>query len=540
MNNQKALSWLVFLGMAGCTVHSPLASNTSTLLLRVSLQNGRSTQTVVSPKTIADIQRIEIIPYQEVSTGSYAPISRINACTTTLEDPNLLKVIRNAPLDLAGTLEVRGLKPHTRYRIYGQAYDAQNNLISTQDSTSYLEVAIADDDCPTIGTLPVKLADSLFDAQLQLNVDVDTPFYSAVDVSLLCLSATPTYSVASPTSPNLGYSRYSFTFSNLRANSNYQIEAHASGASTVQGFSVSNDNVLPSISLILAPMANVESLAGGVFNTPTEVAAANDGRVYVADPEGSRVYKVEGGGAIPFVGTGMYGFSTEYMPADQTDIARPTGVAVSNFGNVYVVDRDNYMIYKINPDRTLQILAGCGGVDYMDGSGPAYEGLLNWPTCIAVDANENVFFTEQDPPRIRKIDNSGTLSTITSTGFVTPGSLTVEPSGALLVVDMGDNRVKRVDKGMVSTVAGNGVNASSGDGGSPLDASLAGPNGVAMDPRGNIFISEANTGRVRCISPSGRIHTVAVGLNNPGGLASDGQGNVYVVDTGTHCLKRLR
>ena len=112
------------------------------------------------------------------------------------------------------------------------------------------------------------------------------------------------------------------------------------------------------------------------------------------------------------------------------------------------------------------------------------------------------------------------------------GSGAVDSSGNFYFVDLSVNKVLKLSpSGLLTAVAGNGLRGYSGDGGSALHASLYNPFGVAVDSSGNLFISDANNGRIRKVTSDGNISTIASGLSQPQGVAVDASGVVYIADT---------
>ena len=190
---------------------------------------------------------------------------------------------------------------------------------------------------------------------------------------------------------------------------------------------------------------------------------------------------------------------------------------------------------------------------------------------VAVDSAGNLFFSDTNNNRVRKVDTSGNISTVAGTGtdgfngdgiaatsadLSFPTGIAIDPAGNLFIVDAGNERVRKVDtSGNISTVAGTGIGGFSGDGSAATSAQLAGPLGVAVDPAGNIFIADASNERVRKVDTSGNISTVAgtgtggfngdgiaatsARLNSPQGVAVDPAGNLVIADSFGHRIRRV-
>jgi sugar lactone lactonase YvrE len=209
---------------------------------------------------------------------------------------------------------------------------------------------------------------------------------------------------------------------------------------------------------------------------------------------------------------------------------------------------------------------GTGG----DG-GPATGASLNWPYSVAMDVAGNVFIAESGGNKVRKVDTNGVITTIAGTGAAGfsgdgglatnavvngPADMGVDGLGNIYISDAVNNRIRKVDKnGIISTVAGNGTAAFSGDGGLATNASLNFPSGIFVDVAGNVLFADYNNHRVRRIGQNGGITTVAgngfaslsgdggaatnASLNYPAGVAADNSGNVYIADYGNSRIRRV-
>lgn len=140
---------------------------------------------LVSKRTAADIDRLQLVPYRQDSIGSFAPISQLTGLAVEPGDPQSLVLTMERPVAFNRQIRLEGLRPRTRYRILAKAFDNSGALISTTDSRSFVEVTVDTDDRPEIPLkLPVKLIDSPFEGRSTVNLSVDGPLEEVRDVWL--------------------------------------------------------------------------------------------------------------------------------------------------------------------------------------------------------------------------------------------------------------------------------------------------------------------------------------------------------------------
>jgi uncharacterized protein (TIGR03437 family) len=213
-------------------------------------------------------------------------------------------------------------------------------------------------------------------------------------------------------------------------------------------------------------------------------------------------------------GTGTAGAGSEGVAAGTSSLNSPMGVAVDPAGNILIADTYNHRIRQVAADRKIRTIAGTG----TGGSGP--DGRL-----------------------------------ATATALRGPHAICVDRAGSLYIVDTSNHRVLRVSSGgIVQAVAGNGSPGSSGDGGAALLAQLNQPQACALDSFGNLYIADTLNHRIRKVSPSGIVSTVAgtqagmagdggpangATLDLPAGVAVDDSGDIYISDTGNHRIRQV-
>ena len=270
---------------------------------------------------------------------------------------------------------------------------------------------------------------------------------------------------------------------------------------------------------------------------PQGVAVDAAGNLFVADTFNHRIRQVSPDGIISTVaGNGIRGLSGDGGPATNASLANPDGLAVDAAGNLFIADSSNHRIRRVSPDGIISKVAGSefGGFFSGDG-GPATNAAVAFPRGLALDTAGNLFIADTLNFRIRRVSPDGIISTVagngterfsgdggaaTSASLVRPQAVAVDAAGNLFIADTFNHRIRQVSPdGIISTVAGNGIRGFSGDGGPATNASLD-PDGLAVDAAGNLFIADFGNGRIRRVSPDGIISTVAG--NGRGGFSGDG------------------
>jgi sugar lactone lactonase YvrE len=270
--------------------------------------------------------------------------------------------------------------------------------------------------------------------------------------------------------------------------------------------------------------------------------------------------------ALPPLITTVAGVGRPFLgnngPATQAGLGEVTGVAFDSAGNLFVSDLSHHVVVKITPTGTASIYAGTGEIGFSGEGGPATQAKLNFPYAIAVDSSNNLYIADLDNNLIRKVTLDGKITTFAGGGqdanntpvegafrtntFLTPNGLAVDSAGNIYTSDGNHNLIRKIrTDGTVVTVAGNGTNGFSGDGGLATSASLNALNAaVAVDSAGNLFITDNL--RVRKIGTNGIINTIAgtgayghtgdggpavnATLEGTSGLFVDGAGNLYVAE----------
>ena len=297
--------------------------------------------------------------------------------------------------------------------------------------------------------------------------------------------------------------------------------------------------------------ANAASLT-----TPYAVAVDAPGNYYIADLGNNNIRMVNNKAIISTIaGTGAPGFSGDGGSATKAALNQPGGVAVDAAGNIYIADQWNLRIRKI-ASSNINTVAGNGLFSYSGDGGPAAQAELYSPQGVAIDSAGNLYIADSHNGVVRKVAGDGSISTLAGSSLKDPRGLAIDTAGNVYVSDFHGNVVKKIaPDGTVTTVAGNGSAGFGGDGGAATSAQLNGPFGVAVDASGNLYIADFANNRIRQVSPTGGITTVAgsgaqgyfgdggpatqAGLNGPLGVAVDTAGNLYIADTNNNVIRKL-
>ncbi len=305
--------------------------------------------------------------------------------------------------------------------------------------------------------------------------------------------------------------------------------------------------------------------AAASFSYLSGIATDSAANIYVADKWNSTIRKITSDGVVTtLAGTpGIYGSADGSGPA--ASFYYPTGVATDSAGNVYVADYN--IIRKITPAGVVSTLAGTPGVGgSSDGIGAAAS--FNYPSGIAADSLGNVYVADSNNDTIRKITPAGVVSTLAGTPGVTgstdgtaaaasfyfPTGVATDSAGNVYVADSDNDTIRKITPaGRVSTLAGTPAIYGSADG-TGAAASFTGPDGVATDIAGNVYVADFDNNTIRKITPAGVVTTLegtpgiygsangtgaAASFHFPAGLATDSAGSIYVADSGNNTIRKI-
>jgi hypothetical protein len=271
----------------------------------------------------------------------------------------------------------------------------------------------------------------------------------------------------------------------------------------------------------------------------TGVAADAKGNVYILDGGNRNIRKVSAAGIISTIGgkeivSHGFGSSGDGGSATAAELKNISSIAVDAHGNVYLGDTYNCVVRKIKTTGIINTFAGSFSTlgDYGDGCSATAAnlgGVFGGIGGVAIDAAGNVIFADAGAGKIRKVNTAGKISTIAGTGISGysgdggkatqaklnhPHGVAIDSKGNIYFADVLNNRIRKIStSGIISTIAGTGISGFSGDGHEATAAQVRMPDDVAVDKEGNVLIADNN--RIRKVSTSGIITTIAGG-DNPG------------------------
>jgi uncharacterized protein (TIGR03437 family) len=307
------------------------------------------------------------------------------------------------------------------------------------------------------------------------------------------------------------------------------------------------------------------------LHQPVNVAVDATGSIYIADTGNFRVRKVSNGIMTTVAGNGTYNSTGDGGLAVNASFQAPYAVAVDSAVNLFIADNVRNIIREVSKGVITTVV---GGGKPESGVGPAMSIFLADPSGVAVDPAGSIYIADTGYSRILKFTN-GAITTVAGTpgghgfggdgGLATnallygPSGIAVDSLGTLFIADSGNNRIRRVSNGVITTVAGNGTRGFGGDGGPAISAMLNDPTGVAVDSAGNLYIADRDNNRIRKVV-GGVISTLAgnglggafgsfggdggpainAGLSLPSGIVLDSVGNVYIADSGNQSIRILK
>ena len=257
---------------------------------------------------------------------------------------------------------------------------------------------------------------------------------------------------------------------------------------------------------------------------PSAIAYDAVGNLYIADTDRNQVFEATLGGALLKVaGNGTQGFSGDGGAATSAELNKPQGLAFGSDGTLYIADTGNARIRAVSAG-VISTFAGTGTAGYSGDGGAANTVSFRSPTALAVDATGALLVCDTADQRVRRIGN-GVVTTLAGSGVQgfagdgaaatlaeldSPAGIAVAADGRVFIADTHNQRIRVVaTNGAISTFAGTGQRGFAGDGGSAAAAMLSAPRGLAFSSMGALLIADSDNQRVRSISSTGVITTLA-------------------------------
>jgi hypothetical protein len=284
-----------------------------------------------------------------------------------------------------------------------------------------------------------------------------------------------------------------------------------------------------------------------LFAYPYGISCDGAGHIYIVDSGNNAIRVTTTSGAVTTVaGAGSLSPGSSDGVGGAARFSNPSGVAADNLGNVYVADTNNSTIRKITSGGTVTTFAGAAGATgTTDGTGSAAR--FNAPAGIAVDSSGNVYVADTNNDSIRKISTGGAVTTLAGVGgqtgssdgtggsarFNSPHAVAVDSAGNVYVADFFNTTIRKINpSGTVTTLAGSAGQTGFTDG-TGVVARFNQPYGLAVDGSGNVYVADTYNRAVRMITPGGTVTTIngtQTRFYYPQGIAVDGSGNIYVAD----------
>ena len=329
------------------------------------------------------------------------------------------------------------------------------------------------------------------------------------------------------------------------------------------------------------PENNGNSGVGTEVNVkdPFGVEIGPKGGLYITEVGNHRVMRLDlfTGKLVTIAGTGKKGYSGDGGPATEAELNEPYEVRFDTAGNMYFVEMQNQLVRRVDAKTgIITTVAGTGKKGFSGDGGPATEATFSSPHSIDLDESGNIYIADIGNHRIRMVDaKTGIVTTIAgSDGRTLPkdgqkaeGNSVLGPralfyqNSVLWVALREGHSVFKLDlkTGIWHHIAGSGKKGFSGDGGDPLKATFNGPKGIAVGPKGNVFVVDTENQAIRKIDLKNNVITTIAGqgpehrggagdggpatqseMDRPHGICIDAYGGVYIGDTLNHRVRRVR
>jgi len=291
-------------------------------------------------------------------------------------------------------------------------------------------------------------------------------------------------------------------------------------------------------------------IAGAAVNTPIDnpygLVIGPDGALYFCEIGNHRISRLD--------------LKTGRISTSVGDLNQPYEVRFDVAGNMYFADMPNHVVRRVDArTKAISTIAGTGTAGFSGDGGPAAQAMLRQPHSIAFDAQGRLLICDIGNHRIRRVElKTGIIDTWAGTGekkptpdgapiagtpLNGPRAIAVAPDGNLYLVLREGNQVYRIDAKTerIYHVAGTGETGYSGDGGPAKTAKLAGPKGIAVAPDGSLYLADTENHAIRRIDlKTGIITTVLDKLARPHGIFVASDGRIFVADSEHHRILATR
>ena len=443
---------------------------------------------------------------------------------------------------------------------YSQAVDAANNLFISDTLNNRIREVLFEGPTLVLNNIGASNAGTY-------DVVVSSPYGSVTSAVAVLTDGLPPGITTQPASQTIP----------LGSTASFSVTASGSGSFSYQ-WQFNGTNLPNGIITTVAGdgtggySGDGNSSISAELDYPVGVKLDAFGNLFIADFKNQRIRKVGTNGIITTVaGNGEAGYAGDGGPATNARLNGPVGLALDATGNLIFADVDNHRIRKVGTNGIITTLAGNGTAGYSGDNGPATNAQLYYPYSVVVDASSNLFIADSYNQRIRMVGTNGIITTVVGNGvdgysgdggrassaeLYYPFGIALDAFGNLFIADFGNERIRTVTtNGIILTVAGNGTEGYSGDGGAATNAELNSPVGLTVDTFGDLFIADFKNQRIREVGANATIATVAgngvsnyfgdgglatnAELNEPFGVTVDASGNLFIADQANNRVRKV-
>ena len=309
-----------------------------------------------------------------------------------------------------------------------------------------------------------------------------------------------------------------------------------------------------------------------LLNNPNGLSIDSEDNLLIADTGNNRIRKVFPNGNIARIaGSGSDTFSGDGGAALDAGLSRPLAVMAMPGFTYLIADTGHERVRRVTSDNVIHPFAGNGSLDHSGDEGPATAAAISQPIALAQDTLGNVFILSSDDFRVRSVDADGIIHTYAGNGtiaysgeggqardamFYSVYDVAMDSNDQLYILDRSYGNVRRVSaEGLIEAYAGGIYWGYAGDGGPALEAAVSDANGLAVDAEDNLYIADTGNHRIRMVTPSGIIYTVAgngvsgnqgdggqavnASLTGPLDVAVSRTGMLYVTDKYDHRVRAI-